>query len=305
VSAEIKHPVEDPIFREVVLPIVAVERDTSWHAIGTGAIVAADEFQAVLLTAAHTLQHVVHIDRPRPRSHPTTPPEFRPPDARTINLVSTNIYALYDRDGECRVCPITKSWYLSGLDVAFSVVNLDHRDGLTFRHRIAVDFAEPKMGESVSAIAYTGLQATADGTLEQPSATVRLQPTWRQGQIVNVCPQGSGLCRWPCFETNIPFDSGMSGGPMVQVVGHEVVVRGIVDADLSLGEDASKGTGLHSIAATLWPSLGTEIAVHDGEGLKRIQLIDLIRHGKIDDRSNSTAHFSSVTDDEGQHLYWK
>lgn len=303
-TADTRRPVDSPILREVVLPIVAVGRDASWHAIGIGAVIAADQLQAIVVTAAHNLKHVVHIDRPRERSHPTTPPEFRLPEPRTVQLLSTDIYALYDRDRTCRVCPITKSWYLLALDIAYSVVNLDPRDGIAFRHRIAVDFSEPATGNDMTAIGYTGLKATANGIHEHPSATVELQPTWRPGQITQVCPNGSGLCKWPCFETNIPFDSGMSGGPVAQIVGNEVVLRGIIDADLSLDDNSTLGTGLHSIAATLWPSLGTEIEVHDGETLKRIQLVELVPHGKIDDRSNSATHFSSRFDGEQHQLFW-
>jgi hypothetical protein len=62
------------------------------------------------------------------------------------------------------------------------------------------------------------------------------------------CGRDAGLYNFPCFQVNARFDSGMSGGPVFDEMGHLV---GIVSGSLPPGEECYAT----SYVASIWPML--------------------------------------------------
>jgi len=86
---------------------------------------------------------------------------------------------------------------------------------------------------------------------------------------------------------DIAFDSGMSGGPLIELFGSTPVVRAMVSADVSesprTGVEAS---GAHAFASLLLPIAGlrvygTSITFADGTQLDDPSVLDLIKNGVI------------------------
>ena len=101
----------------------------------------------------------------------------------------------------------------------------------------------PSTGLDVSALGYWGehnpLVAAEDGSqFEHHQETCLFEST---GQLTDVHPNGrdAGTAWFPCFETNVPVESGMSGGPVchkpsVSAVG--IISRGMTGHRYSLAQ---------------------------------------------------------------------
>jgi hypothetical protein len=101
---------------------------------------------------------------------------------------------------------------------------------------------------------------------------------------------------WPGFLVDAPFDSGMSGGP---VVDKDCVVRGMVCADLSEDVfDGAAGSGGRAFASALWPLMSVTIDLDvrslDGSVVvpRGSRLLEWVRSGIVDDRGAIHEHLS-------------
>jgi hypothetical protein len=129
--------------------------------------------------------------------------------------------------------------------------------------------------------------------------SVQRQLVLRRGVVTSVHPNGNCVV-WPCFETTIPMEAGMSGGPVLWYdpnhgPGEQMIACGIISRDFS--SDDSKTSYLLpecSTMAMLWPSLA--LSLHVGQGLKEkaepVYLLELIRRGIIDDVGDAANNIS-------------
>ena len=121
--------------------------------------------------------------------------------------------------------------------------------------------------------------------------------TTRIGKVVSLHPQGVGICRWPGFRVNSPFDSGMSGGPVIDLSEAVPLVRGIVCADMSGPfDDGTTVEGRQGFSTMLWLAMTIETQItlfsEDGRLLipKGSLLLDFVRHGVVNDHGQAYEH---------------
>ena len=132
----------------------------------------------------------------------------------------------------------------------------------------------------------------------------------RSGKVLRVCQQGSGIHTWPGFLVDIPLDSGMSGGVIIEAEANTPIVRGVIGGDLSESrEDQASGSGAQAFCSMLWPTLATQISMdlqkEDSEPVTISRVLDLVAQGVIDDRGQPLEHFRSQASDSGYVVWWE
>jgi hypothetical protein len=300
-------PMPEPVklqLQKVILPIIATANDGGFHPIGTGFIICAIGREAIMLSAAHNFTEITRIDRPYDWSHPTTPNEFRLPRQDNVVLRWTRMQALYrDSEGKGHFALIRNVYINNPCDVA--VCTLQFEDQVPpivhFDSKIAIDTAPTKKGRSIIAAGYSEMQVLHHNVDYDANTAVTVyhqKLEWRHGQITSVYPScGPRNQPWPCFQCDTPFDSGMSGGPIIDKThGDLIVACGVVCSDST--SEASRmqaGSGRDAIASMLWPSMG--IAIKEamlGGVVGEVKLLDLQQRNFVDDKGNASEHISFV-----------
>lgn len=163
------------------------------------------------------------------------------------------------------------------------------------------------------AVGYPGMlaESTADFEKREFLGQLRLELQCRFGSVVKKCPTGIGIHKWPGFLVSCPLDSGMSGGPLIDLSGAVPTARGIVGGDVSeTAEDGTRGSGIQAFASMLWPAMltPTQIALEAEDGTllvpENARLIDLVRHGLIDDLGRSQEHVRFEEKDGILRCWW-
>jgi hypothetical protein len=280
--------------------LIAVGGDAQWHPLGSAFVIAvADPRTAFLLTATHSIDHAVAIDQPRPRHAATLPDILVPDRPRVIGLKRTRICALVTDPEPSAIAELETAWALGAHDVALLLVRIPEAYPGRFVGQLPIDFSPVPIGTQLLAIGYPGTKArfAAPPDYDNFRFSVTLDTTLerRPTTVLEHCPTGSGIHRWPGFFVDCAFDSGMSGGPLIELRDSLPVVRGLVGGDLSAGEDHAIGSGLRAFASILWPALATPIGVNvcfDTDPTLKVvgNLLDMVRFGLIDDRGNALAH---------------
>jgi hypothetical protein len=186
-------------------------------------------------------------------------------------------------------------------------------DDVDFRYRCALDSRPIKEGTPIMAIGCQQriLDFTANYDTEdfQGQFGIRLQT--RVGRVIKVCPQGVGSKHWPGFLVDTSFDSGMSGGPVIDLSGAVPLVTGIVCSDISeTREDGTQGSGAQAFTSMLWPAMMIEtqlaFTAEDGSVLVpgNSRLLDLVRHGVVDDHGRAHEHVRFRQTAKGMEYSW-
>jgi hypothetical protein len=294
--------------KEMVLPLLGMTRDGALHGIGTTFVIGCSGRTAILLTAAHNVEAIEQLDAPRQRFHPSTPPEFRPKRKPEVFLKTTRVYALYDRDGRSHLCPVGQFWFLPELDIAICWTDLDGSDAaadLMFRYKMRIASRPLPVGTPIMAVGYPEL--TTDNTFdsESPSSTVKIKLTVRNGQITALHPTGTATAPWPAFRTNVAFDPGMSGGPIISLAGDKSPVCGIVCRDMSSEAPPEAEPANTSIGSMIWPGLLIKTTMSlDLEPDTHPTVADLIRLGVVEDLDDGHKHTATVViGDRSVHIW--
>ena len=249
--------------------------------------------KALALTAAHNLEHFATFDRRSPRHHPTTPREFVADGGRSVELTRTYPKAIVQADRErIAVASIARGWWSPRSDTAVVLLEIPDGTDVAFGPRLALDTRPPQPGEAVVAVGYRGMSAefTAEPDYDKPEIRVQMASEIRSepGKVVEHCPDGTGMYRFPGFLLDAPIHSGMSGGPVVSA---GFVVRGIAAGDMSERPgDGAEGSGSRAFASAIWPTMGvrTEIELLGPDGAAQVvpnaPLLEWSRCGAIDDR---------------------
>lgn len=305
-------PLDD--LARVVLPIVAVTRNAEWHAIGTSFIVAVpDPKRAVLLTAAHNLQYVARLNAPRQLHHSSTPLEFRSPKPSFISLEYTDVYICLVGSAHPVLAELVGAWFCDAFDVAPILVRIREDDDITFTEKLALNTSPIQSATRVMAVGFPGMLAASDADFEKGKfiASLQLQLQCKFGEAVRKCPKGIGIHKSPGFLVSCPLDSGMSGGPVIDLTGNTPTVRGIVAGDVSnTPNEPSRGSGLQAFASMLWTAMviETQINIELGDGnilnSRGATLLDLVRHGFIDDVGRSHEHVRTEEHDGVLRFWW-
>jgi hypothetical protein len=259
--------------QQSVMPLLTMSGN-SLVAIGTGFVITSD---GLMMTAAHVIEEAVKQGIPRKR-----------PDGGFDYLLQ--FYALYitnktdDDSGHYigGVLPILKAWHSPELDIGYCRLGSPYgQNGWmpklpVFRLSPSI----PAVGENILGCGYYQMNGsvgdqTEDGKLEVDYSQ---NAAYTRGRIIEVYPQrrDSGMLRFPCFRTDARFDSGMSGGPILNERGG---VCGVICSSLPADESSPEHISYGSL---IWPAFGTPIEVERPEqGSTMTTVYDLAKEGHV------------------------
>ena len=284
-------------FDKVLLSLIVWGPDRRAKLLGTGFIVAPFGRQALAVSAAHNFDHAARVQTPWSVSHPTTLPEFTLSNA--VPLDCRSLRAVYSADDTVEAAMIRQVSAVPEVDIAIFAIELrDEAVGAPFTHRIDIDSRVPTPGQEIVTLGYRGMEVLRDEPKEEDTRVLsfRIQPVLRRGVVTRVHPQGDRM-RWPSFETTVPVEAGMSGGPVLWYdpdckAGAPVSACGMISRDFSCDEAtmSCQIAGCSTIAM-LWPALGLPLWVRTAPDQvpERLLLHELIRRGIVQDPGHAAS----------------
>lgn len=286
------------ILQRTILPLFATFGFPYCDPIGTAFIVYREDKIAIGITAAHNFQEIAKLDERHKIGRTFTPPEYKPRVVE-IKFERTSPRVLYpDNMGNVRFLPIRHAYVLSPSDVAIFTVVIPSTcpSELVFTNALKLDTGPPPKGTRVKALGYERM------TYAPPeSGTININCTLakREGVVTEVYPYiGPRNKLWPCFEASIPFDGGMSGGPVFDCSGSEDIVVGAISSDFSLGA-SDAGSGFGAICSILWPAMTIPMTHDVIQGIHKPSLIELEKRCLVYDRGLAHKHVH-CSDNAGQ-----
>lgn len=281
----------DELWRAIV-PIVTVDRHAAWSVIGTGFVIGVlNPRSALVMTAAHLLDHP-SLKEPL-RSHASALPALVGEVPRR-KPVGTDIHAIVGPITERYVATIEGAWYRPEIDIALFLMTLPENAPCQFDLKLSIDTAPLAPGTRIFAMGYSGAEATFAEPPDYERAlfrvSLKIPLIGRHGSVLAAAPYGSGIYTSPGVFVDCAFDSGMSGGPVVELRDGVAVVRGVIGGDVSDGPDMDVGTGARAFANVLAPcltlrALGIELGHDDGSTSIEPSIEELIERRVIDNRS--------------------
>ena len=281
--------------QKMVLPVVAIGGDGRWHNCGTGFIVSASNRSALLLSAAHVFDIPVQLSQPIPRHHLSSPFAVA---LKQIDLRQTQLRAVCrTSDNTPHLAVIDKVSMINPLDIAACSIHLppSATPDTIFPSRFLIDTKPLSNGEQVLAVGYHSMSVQQD-TLEGVGSDAGLFSftlKTRHGVVTEVFPSiGPHNEPVSCFQVNIAFDSGMSGGPVIKKSSlPELVVCGIIGKDFSDSGAAQRGSGIQALAWALWQAMALTVELEDVSGSSETtSLLELVKRHLIDDRGDAASH---------------
>ena len=238
-AVQLKEDQEHLQLKRVVVPIVATSPALDlFEPIGTAFIIYGVDKQAIAITASHNIHHIARLDGHEDRCHETTLREFRLRQEE-VNFTHTDMRILYsDMNGQIHMPRIMKAYVDEVSDIAVCTIAIEPSlpSDLKFDKQFVINSAPPKKGAAIMAFGYKGM-CVGSHIIEGRTALVNFSETLvrRPGAVIDVFQvQGPRSRPMPCFQCSMPFDSGMSGGPVVELVDGEAVAIGVISRDLSL-----------------------------------------------------------------------
>ncbi len=274
-----------------VLPMFGVTRDAIWHAIGTGFVIARlDDRSALVVTAAHNLQKLEDIAGRRSSSHATTLEEFAPRAFKSWRELQIDLHFLLRRGEESALATVVGDAHFVDHDLAVLHVAVPPDTRAVFDTALPISL-DPRVapGTHIAAVGYAGIKATSTQDYEHGDfrASVRFPLESRDGSALALVTDELGIHRGRSgLMVDIPFDGGMSGGPVIELRGTVPVVRAIVSADVGEKPDGSVGSGVRSFASLLLPIAGLRLrglrlSFPDGATLDEPSVLELMYRGQV------------------------
>lgn len=266
--------------RNVVVPLYET-RGPDWKGLGSASIIASFGQTAIFLTARHVLEAVVNeVDKQR-RVYP-----------RISSLV-----AIIDAAENSFIAEVYQLSISEFSDIGFGVLIAPGEK--QFGPCLAIDPSPVIPGTKVRALGYSGFPIwhKQDWDAQRFGVTLHFYLQSREGAAIDRHLGGVRHLKWPVFHVDTNFDSGMSGGPVIEIRGTEPIVRGVICCDMSIGSDLSIGGGGQALASELWPILmmpfpfNLDFFAEDETPLKINTLFDLIRERFLIDRGNTTRDY--------------
>lgn len=283
-------------FRQVLLPIIATTKYGEVQPVGTGFIFYIHGRHALMFSAAHIFQRIEKLDRPYELSDSTTLQEFRLPPPEHNVLTCTDMHVLFRSNDSAEYIALLPHVYPWRNDTAVCIIELGDQvpEDVHFVSSVIIDTTPAVKGEEILAVGYTNTQIVESSSKEgRESLSFQRGLTWRRGHIIDVFPTGrDSMHPWPCFQTDVAFDSSMSGGPILKKAGDLLVACGVISSDLTAGNsDLGVGSGQAAIASMLWPTMAVSIDEALVEGTRGpMTLLELQRRNFIRDLGNASAH---------------
>ncbi len=256
---------------EVVLPILFKGPDGSNVHLGTGFVIAAMGKHAIVVTAAHVLKEAISRTRKRKASSIFQDGTKETMVARVRD--DHELFVLFERNGRVHYGEVVISWGHVASDLALLCVDLPLDSDYLSSACMNINSRGPNIGEQICAYGYFDLE---DRSVEliPPGFEALFGPDTGRGpqfiegkrsqtifgKVVEVLPEGDIFIRHACFRADLPFHSGMSGGPVVQIIDGNLVVCGVISSDSS-ADELRYGTGERAIASILEPLLSLDLVV--------------------------------------------
>lgn len=237
----------------MICPIV-VEGAAGPKVIGSSFVVALNQRDALLVTAAHNFDWA----RPPDRSHPSTPQFFRPPQPTEWTREDPVPYIFAFCDNNLAVARVLDVRLHERFDLAVFHARI-FEEGPTFQYQIGYDSSLATVGDEVTCLGFRDMKAVA-----LPHATVYDFPlVAREGRILQI-EQDSSRTGATVAHVDLAIDSGMSGGPLVRFRNGRPYVCAVAMSDMSLDGGAMAKGGGHGKATTVTALL--DIAAPRGWG---------------------------------------
>lgn len=260
---------------DVVVPILYRKGEGRFNQLGTGFVIAAMGNHALVVTAAHVLREIAD------RTEKVIPPTLFGDGTTQLRKVLAG-----DEDEQIVVFKtgtatfqgeVTHAWGCSESDLAILCVDIDPITNQLVTNQFLISSRLPEVGTSVMVYGYfsgcdvsaeiipTGFEGLIKHLLGDLPSLIEGKVSHNVGKVVNTFHDRHILVRGPCFQIDVPINSGMSGGPVFQMTERgQPVVIGAMSSDDGTGEDLSLGTGKSAIAASLATLLDMELSV-DGQ----------------------------------------
>lgn len=195
---------------------------------------------------------MIKLDGVKPRSDPSAPKIFQMYDfpAEPINIQMYVAFLTPERN----FIPVkmVKSWFFQdGIDIAVLLLRIPGEYNQNFQHKIKINSRGPAVGNEVHAYGYTKMQ-TSEHNVDEVDVVkeqVLSIPLNHIAGRVECCYSFNQhpLVKGPCFQVNKTFDSGMSGGPVVEIIDNDFIACGVISAGSSF---EPKGT-----ASKIYPAM--------------------------------------------------
>lgn len=291
---------------KVLVSFFTVKVDDFMELIGTGFIVAVAGRNAVVMTAASVFQTVGVARRLKRLKRPAGSVEFQVQAGRIFPMDEGKIMAAYTPDKDAVVCSIKGVSLSPELGIALCMIEFQERyKGADFSHKLSLDSRPPKKGDQVAAIGFTSMKPdNADGSGEGNAVSHRVAKAMemRVGRITGVFHNGSGKIGFPFFETDIPTDPGMRGGPVFpfNLPGSNMNACAVVLKDLSSPESLKNYSAPgRSFMGMIWPSfllpVRTMLKAHDAP--VESSLIELNKKGIVKDTGEAHKNIRIIKKD--------
>jgi hypothetical protein len=284
-------PVSD--IRDVVVPLYE-RRGPNWKGLGTASIIIVGDRCAVAITARHVLEALVDEKESNRPAYPK------------LSGVGA-IIGSFENSFIAEVLQIQISKFS---DISF--VFLVAPEGRGFNARLSIDPSPLTKGVPVTAMGYRGLPVEHDIDWENDyfGARFEFRLDTIETQVAERFVSGLRMLKWPVFKVSAGFDSGMSGGPVIEIRQGELVIRGIICSDLSIGNDLGKGGGGEAFASEIWPILmmpyqfDTNFTEDNGHTVQVGTIFDLFKNDFVIDRGDTIKNFRWEIREENIHAAW-
>jgi len=132
---------------------------------------------------------------------------------------------------------------------------------------------------------------------DETRVKISLRVNRRHGRILEVFESGGPRNEpYPCFTSSIPFDHGMSGGPILDVSDGRPCAIGVISYDLSL-DPSGAGCGECAVSSILWPAMATKMKWEQLDDIAPPSLIDFERISLLEDRGQAHQHIKFMPSD--------
>lgn len=215
-----------------LITLLAFDRSDQPTPIGTAFVITDSGDALIAVTVAHNFDGIHRLQVDTRKHHPTALPEFLP-DPEPLNLDSSQLIAICFSDGNLHVGSLAWVCYDRKSDIAVCAIEKNKNDMFS-SGVFELDEKVPKVGDEVAVIGYAKMQSDGkDIDEDTKSFTLARNLLMRKGRITNIYPDGHLLCRGACVETSIPIYPGMSGSPVMLVVGEGEIMKpfGVVSSD--------------------------------------------------------------------------
>ena len=286
-----------------ILPIVVTFPDGTVDCIGTGFVTFTNGRSAHLVTAAHVIDQIRRIDNPHPKHHPSTPSIFLPIIHRA-ELQRAKPRAIYFDGETAHVAAIEAAMEMSKYDTALCSIRFSDsvNPRVVFNSRLGLDTTPVAVGEQIIAIGYAQMKVKQlHITAEFLHAEFDARWACEQGKVTSVHPQqGPTGQPGPCFEVDIPFKGGMSGGPVMTWDENAPYVRGFIMKGEERMDEGDQNPARFALAGMIWPLLLMPVDLPDREGkiFRERSLLDLEKEGVLIDKGRAHDHIKLTRGDD-------